>query len=272
MSGWRASCCDARTRCHGGPHERREPARAWAAASPRCWASRRPAPAPRGRPGPPGAARSAGAGPVPAAREHRRRPRSRNCRVDPGARHTAAAARPPAPADAGRYQIIAGERRWRAAGPAGLHEVPALVRDLADTEAMAAVALVENLQRQDLNPIEEAEGYRAAARRVRRSPRRRSARPSASRAATSPTRCDCSTCRPAVKESSANGRDLRRSCARAAGPPRAGRPALREVIDRAVVSAADRGPADADPPAERTLAEDLRRSRGPDIAAPWSVV
>lgn len=65
----------------------------------------------------------------------------------------------PHPTSPGRYQIIAGERRWRAAQAAGLHEVPALVRTLADAEAMAA-ALVENLQRQDLNPVEEAEGYR----------------------------------------------------------------------------------------------------------------
>ncbi|MDE2582800.1 MAG: ParB/RepB/Spo0J family partition protein [Rhodospirillales bacterium] len=64
----------------------------------------------------------------------------------------------PNPADPARFQIIAGERRWRAAGLVGLHEVPALVRPLADGDAMAA-ALVENLQRQDLNPLEEAEGY-----------------------------------------------------------------------------------------------------------------
>ncbi len=57
-----------------------------------------------------------------------------------------------------RYQIIAGERRWRAAQQAGLHVIPTLVRSLTDAEAMAA-ALVENLQRQDLNAIEEAEGY-----------------------------------------------------------------------------------------------------------------
>jgi ParB family chromosome partitioning protein len=63
------------------------------------------------------------------------------------------------PTAAGRYQIIAGERRWRAAQAAGLHEVPVLVRELSDPDAMAA-GLVENLQRQDLNPIEEAEGYR----------------------------------------------------------------------------------------------------------------
>jgi ParB family chromosome partitioning protein len=65
----------------------------------------------------------------------------------------------PHPALQGRYQIIAGERRWRAAQAAGLHEAPVLIRALDDTEAMAA-ALVENLQRQDLNAIEEAEGYR----------------------------------------------------------------------------------------------------------------
>lgn len=64
----------------------------------------------------------------------------------------------PHPSNPGRYQIVAGERRWRAAATAGLHEVPTLVREMADTEA-AAVALVENLQRQDLNPIDEADGY-----------------------------------------------------------------------------------------------------------------
>ena len=56
-------------------------------------------------------------------------------------------------------EIVAGERRWRAAQMAGLHEVPCLVRDLSDGETLE-VALVENLQREDLNPMEEAEGYR----------------------------------------------------------------------------------------------------------------
>ncbi|MBN8889231.1 MAG: chromosome partitioning protein ParB [Rhodospirillales bacterium 70-18] len=65
----------------------------------------------------------------------------------------------PTPGQPDRYQIIAGERRWRAAQAAGLHAVPVLIRALTDAEAMAA-ALVENLQRQDLNAIEEAEGYR----------------------------------------------------------------------------------------------------------------
>lgn len=65
----------------------------------------------------------------------------------------------PHPAASGRFQIIAGERRWRASREAGLSAVPAVVRTLSDVDAMAA-ALVENLQRADLNPIEEARGYR----------------------------------------------------------------------------------------------------------------
>ena len=59
----------------------------------------------------------------------------------------------------GGYQIVAGERRWRAARRAGLSEVPVVVRELTDSET-AELALVENLQREDLNPVEEAEGYR----------------------------------------------------------------------------------------------------------------
>lgn len=58
-----------------------------------------------------------------------------------------------------RYQIVAGERRWRAAQLAGIETIPALVRDVGDEQA-ATLGLVENLQRSDLNPIEEAEGYR----------------------------------------------------------------------------------------------------------------
>ena len=56
------------------------------------------------------------------------------------------------------YEIIAGERRWRAAQAAMLHEVPVVVRELNDTEALE-LALIENLQRQDLTPLEEAEGF-----------------------------------------------------------------------------------------------------------------
>jgi ParB family chromosome partitioning protein len=58
-----------------------------------------------------------------------------------------------------RYQIVAGERRWRAAQKARLHEVPVIVREFTDSETLE-VALLENIQRQDLNAIEEAEGYR----------------------------------------------------------------------------------------------------------------
>jgi ParB family chromosome partitioning protein len=65
----------------------------------------------------------------------------------------------PHPTHQDHYQIVAGERRWRAAGQAGLHEVPVLIRALSDGDSMAA-SLVENLQRQDLNPIEEAEGFK----------------------------------------------------------------------------------------------------------------
>ena len=63
------------------------------------------------------------------------------------------------PGHAGEYEIIAGERRWRAAQMAQLHEVPVVVREIDDREALE-IALVENLQRQDLSPLEEAEAYR----------------------------------------------------------------------------------------------------------------
>jgi ParB family chromosome partitioning protein len=63
------------------------------------------------------------------------------------------------PIGAGRYEIIAGERRWRAARMAGLAAVPALVREVTDRHALA-IALIENLQREDLNPLDEATGIR----------------------------------------------------------------------------------------------------------------
>jgi len=63
------------------------------------------------------------------------------------------------PVDDGQhYQIVAGERRWRAAQKAGLHHIPALVRELSDKEVLE-IALIENVQRADLNPVEEAHGY-----------------------------------------------------------------------------------------------------------------
>lgn len=64
----------------------------------------------------------------------------------------------PHPDRSGQYEIIAGERRWRAAQQAKLHEIPIVLREFSDVEALE-VGLIENLQRQDLSPIEEAEGY-----------------------------------------------------------------------------------------------------------------
>ncbi len=65
----------------------------------------------------------------------------------------------PSPTDANNYEIIAGERRWRAAQIAQLHEVPAVIRNFNDTEALE-IAIIENVQRSDLSSIEEAAGYK----------------------------------------------------------------------------------------------------------------
>ncbi len=64
----------------------------------------------------------------------------------------------PAPAGGSGYELIAGERRWRAAQKAGQHEIPVIIQDVTDREAME-IAIIENVQRQDLNPLEEAMGY-----------------------------------------------------------------------------------------------------------------
>ena len=63
------------------------------------------------------------------------------------------------PISDGGYQLIAGERRWRASRMAGLTQVPVVIREMTDSEAME-LALIENLQREDLNPVEEAEGFK----------------------------------------------------------------------------------------------------------------
>ena len=65
----------------------------------------------------------------------------------------------PNKSEAGKYEIVAGERRWLAAQKAGLHDIPVTVLDLTDVESLE-VAIVENIQRDDLNPIEEARGYK----------------------------------------------------------------------------------------------------------------
>ena len=65
----------------------------------------------------------------------------------------------PSKSNAGKFEIIAGERRWLAAQRAGLHEIPVTILDISDVESLE-VAIVENIQRDDLNPIEEAKGYK----------------------------------------------------------------------------------------------------------------
>jgi ParB family chromosome partitioning protein len=64
------------------------------------------------------------------------------------------------PIAGGRYEIVAGERRWRAAQRAGLHAIPAVIRELGEQDVLE-IAIVENVQRSDLNPIEEAQGFQA---------------------------------------------------------------------------------------------------------------
>lgn len=64
----------------------------------------------------------------------------------------------PAPNGGNGFELIAGERRWRAAQKAGIHEIPVVIQDVSDREALE-IAIIENVQRQDLNPLEEAYGY-----------------------------------------------------------------------------------------------------------------
>ena len=66
----------------------------------------------------------------------------------------------PAPGATGMFEIIAGERRWRAAQRAGIHDVPVVVLEVSDAEALE-LAIIENVQREDLNALEEANGYQA---------------------------------------------------------------------------------------------------------------
>src|SRR5215470_16703709 len=66
-----------------------------------------------------------------------------------------------------RFEIIAGERRWRAAQRAGLHEVPIVPVEVSDSDALQ-LAIIENVQREDLNPLEEAQGYHALADEFKR--------------------------------------------------------------------------------------------------------
>ena len=101
------------------------------------------------------------------------------------------------------YQIVAGERRWRAAQRARLHEVPVIVRDFDDAETLE-IALVENIQRQDLNAIEEAQAYQRLIERFRPYPgSARQARPQVAqprRQSVAPARSSRRRCRQHVVE------------------------------------------------------------------------
>lgn len=96
------------------------------------------------------------------------------------------------PLGQGRFQLVAGERRWRASQRAQVHEIPALVRTLTEREVMA-LALIENLQREDLNPIEEARAYQRLAEHEHDS-RPTSPAWSTRAAAMLPTSSACSAC------------------------------------------------------------------------------
>ena len=107
--------------------------------------------------------RSAAPEQVPAAHAHRRRPHRGAVALDPRQRHHPADRRRAKSSEG--YEIIAGERRWRAAQRAGLLKVPVVVRDIPE-DRLLAVALIENIQREDLNPIEEAVAYRRLVGRI----------------------------------------------------------------------------------------------------------
>ncbi|HME25707.1 MAG TPA: ParB/RepB/Spo0J family partition protein [Acetobacteraceae bacterium] len=170
----------------------------------------------------------------------------------------------PHPAAAGRYQIVAGERRWRAAGAAGLHEVPALVNEMTDIEA-AAVALVENLQRQDLNPMDEAEGYDRLLTRFEFTQEALGQAVGKSRSHIANT-LRLLGLPPAVKAALRKG-EITAGHARALLASPAPETALRDVIDRQLSVRQTEALATRKPSAERTLADDLLRGHGPDAMA-----
>ena len=170
----------------------------------------------------------------------------------------------PRPGTADRYQIVAGERRWRAAGAAGLHEVPALVHEMTDTEA-AAVALVENLQRQDLNAMDEAEGYDRLMTQFEFTQEALGQAVGKSRSHVANT-LRLLNLPVAVKEALRKG-EISAGHARALLTHPSPETALREVIDRQLSVRQTEAMATREPPAERALADELLRGRGPDAVA-----
>ncbi len=146
------------------------------------------------------------------------------------------------PVPGGSYELIAGERRWRAAQIAGLPTVPAIVRPHDDAMSLE-IALIENMVREDLNPVEEARALRGTRRGagLTREDRRPPRRPAA--ASRCPTSCGCSTC-PTRCSTDREGPALRGSRPRAAddqGPRRAQAPGARGGRSQ-LVGARARGP------------------------------
>jgi ParB family transcriptional regulator, chromosome partitioning protein len=170
----------------------------------------------------------------------------------------------PHPIAVGRYQIVAGERRWRAAGTAGLHEVPALVNEMTDTEA-AAVALVENLQRQDLNPMDEAEGYDRMLTQFDYTQEALGQAVGKSRSHVANT-LRLLHLPDGVKQALRKG-EISAGHARALLAHPTPEVALREVIDRQLSVRQTEALVTREPPAERTPADDPRRGHGPDAVA-----
>jgi ParB family transcriptional regulator, chromosome partitioning protein len=170
----------------------------------------------------------------------------------------------PRPGTADRYQIVAGERRWRAAGAAGLHEVPALVHEMTDTEA-AAVALVENLQRQDLNAMDEAEGYDRLVTQFEFTQEALGQAVGKSRSHIANT-LRLLNLPLAAKQALRKG-EISAGHARALLTHPSPEAALREVIERQLSVRQTEAMATRESPAERTLADDLLRGRGPDAVA-----
>jgi ParB family chromosome partitioning protein len=163
-----------------------------------------------------------------------------------------------------RYQIVAGERRWRAAGEAGLHEVPALVHDMADTEA-AAVALVENLQRQDLNAIDEAEGYQRLIREFDFTAEALGQAVGKSRSHVANT-LRLLNLPGAVRDALRKG-DITAGHARALLTHPAPESALRDVIDRQLSVRQTEGLASREPSSQSATTQSLDQDRNPDAAA-----
>jgi ParB family chromosome partitioning protein len=170
----------------------------------------------------------------------------------------------PNPSSPDRFQIVAGERRWRAAGAAGLHEVPALVREMADTEA-AAVALVENLQRQDLNAIDEAEGYQRLITEFAFTQEALGEAVGKSRSHVANTLRLLNL--PAAVKLALRKGEISAGHARALLSHPEPETALRSVIDRQLSVRQTEALANREPPTERTLADDVLRGRGPDALA-----